>query len=102
MSDAYPYAGHVDVVPAARLANTIGTVKLVLVVLVAVVSVLVAATSYAGLFPLIWGLVVALSIYITFGWLEQTLRLLIGIAYNSAESAGLGPSVPLSDDGVTY
>ena len=85
-----PYAGYVDVLPAKRLANAIATVKAVLIGLAVVGSVLVGISSGGTLLVvIIYGVVSVVSIYVTFGWLEQTLRLLIGIAYNTAESADL-------------
>lgn len=87
---ANPYAGYVDVLPAKRLANTIGTVKVVLMVLAALgpVALLFASPELAVL-AILYGLVAVGIIYVTFGWLEHTLRLLVGIAYNTAESADL-------------
>lgn len=88
---ANPYAGYVDVMPAKRLANAIGTIKAVLIGLVLLVTVLAAANIGSDVFVLVlvYGVVSAVSIYVTFGWLEQTLRLLVGIAYNTAETADL-------------
>ena len=99
---ANPYAGYVDVLPAKRLANTIGTVKVVLIGLVVIGSAITAAnvgSDGAGLLVLVYGFVSAVSVYVTFGWLEQTLRVLIGIAYNTAESADLmAPAEPVDDE----
>lgn len=88
---ANPYAGYVDVLPAKRLANAISTIKAVLIGLAVLGSILLTLSlgSDAVLVVLIYGVVTVASIYVTFGWLEQTLRLLIGIAYNTAESADL-------------
>ncbi|GAA5130837.1 hypothetical protein GCM10023339_61950 [Alloalcanivorax gelatiniphagus] len=102
---ANPYAGYVDVLPAKRLANAIGTVKAVLIGLVVLGSVVVAFGSGVGsdgvVLVLLYGLVTSVSIYVTFGWLEQTLRLLVGIAYNTAESADLmAVDDPAVDDAV--
>jgi len=98
-----PYAGYVDVLPAKRLANAIASVKAVLIGLTVLGSVLVAMSLGSGavLVVIIYGFVSVVSIYVTFGWLEQTLRLLIGIAYNTAESADLmTPEDPLIEDDV--
>jgi hypothetical protein len=98
------YAGYVDPLPAKRLANLIGTIKAVLIALVAlgtlVAVVEITSSTYGGsvLLPILSGVVSATTIYVTFGWLEQTLRLLIGIAYNTAESADLVPE-PDADPG---
>lgn len=88
---ANPHAGYVDVLPAKRLANSIATVKAVLIALTVLGAILlvVRVESGAWLVVMIYGFVSVVSIYVTFGWLEQTLRLLIGIAYNTAESADL-------------
>ena len=88
---ANPYAGYVDVLPAKRLANAIATIKAVLICLAVLGSVLLASSlgSDAVFIVIIYGFVSVVSIYVTFGWLEQTLRLLIGIAFNTAESADL-------------
>ena len=87
---AAPYAGYVDVLPAKRLANAIGTVKAVLMGLTVLGAVLLLGSSPdAGVVAVLWAVVAISTIYVTFGWLEQTLRLLIGIAYNTAESADL-------------
>jgi hypothetical protein len=86
-----PYAGYVDVQPAKRLANAIATIKAVLIGLAVLGSILLASSlgSDAVFIVIIYGFVSVVSIYVTFGWLEQTLRLLIGIAFNTAESADL-------------
>ncbi len=100
---AHPYAGYVDVLPAKRLANAIGTVKAVLIGLVVVGTLVVAfgSGSNAVILVLLYGLVTSVSIFVTFGWLEQTLRLLVGIAYNTAESADLMTAdEPVRDDAV--
>src|SRR5688572_9508321 len=100
---ANPYAGYVDVLPAKRLANAIATVKAVLIGLAVLGSILLAMSLGSGavLVVVIYGFVTVVSIYVTFGWLEQTLRLLIGIAYNTAESADLmNPEDSLVKDNV--
>lgn len=87
---ANPYAGYVDVLPAKRLANAIGTVRTVLMALVALGAVfLILNAPGLELLAVLYALVALGTVYVTFGWLEQTLRLLIGIAYNTAESADL-------------
>lgn len=98
---ANPYAGYVDVLPAKRLANAIATIKAVLIGLAVLGSILLASSlgSDAVLIVIIYGFVSVVSIYVTFGWLEQTLRLLIGIAFNTAESADLmAPEDPFVED----
>lgn len=85
------YAGYVDTRLAHRLASTINTCKVILIALIAVGAIggsVVAPTELAVAFGL-YGAVCAVSIYVTFGWLEHTLRLLIGIAFNTAEGADL-------------
>ena len=88
---ANPYAGYVDVLPAKRLANTIATVKAVLIglSLLGTILLILLMGSDAVVVMIVYGFVSVVSIYVVFGWLEQTLRLLIGIAYNTAESADL-------------
>lgn len=99
VSHAQLPAGYVDVLPAERLANLIATARTALVVLVLVVGIVLGVTSGASLWPpVLVGLAAALTIHVTFGWLEQTLRLLVGIARNTAEAAGVGPSTPTSDE----
>lgn len=88
MSD---HAGFVDVGPARRLANAIATAKTVLIVIAAGGAVL--GTIGGGAVVLLFGFVAIVSIYVTFGWLEHTLRLLVGIAFNTAEAADLEPGV---------
>lgn len=88
-----------DTRPARRLAGTIGTVKTVLLVLVGLgvllLSVTVAypagARAAGPVLVVVWahGVISAATIYVLFGWFEQTLRLLIGIAHNTADSPGL-------------
>ncbi len=97
-----PYAGYVDVLPAKRLANAIATIKAVLICLAVLGSVLVGLSfgSDAALIVVIYGVVSVVLVYVTFGWLEQTLRLLIGIAYNTAESADLMELDHSVEDGV--
>ena len=100
---ANPYAGYVDVLPAKRLANAIATVKAVLIGLSVLGTVLLTffMRSEAVVVVIVYGFVSVVLIYVTFGWLEQTLRLLIGIAYNTAESADLmAPGDPSSEDVV--
>lgn len=100
---ANPYAGYVDVLPAKRLANAIATVKAVLIALAMLGTILLALSmgSDAVVVVIVYGFVSMVSIYVTFGWLEQTLRLLIGIAYNTAETADLmAPEDPLARDDV--
>ena len=100
---ANPYAGYVDVVPAKRLANAIATVKAVLIGLAVLGSTLLALSLGSGmvLVVIVYGFVSVVSIYVTFGWLEQTLRLLIGIAFNTAESADLmAPEDPFFENDV--
>lgn len=86
-------AGFVDVGPARRLASAIDTIRVLLMIL-AGVGTLAGVANADGAFAaivLIYGLVAVVSIYVTFGWLESTLRLLVGIAYNTAEAANLEP-----------
>lgn len=90
MSDAYPPAGHTDVQAAAKLANLIATARVAMVMLVLVAGVVLGAMA-SDLLVVVGGLVVAVALHVNFGWLEQVLRLLIGIAYNTAEAAGIGP-----------
>ena len=100
---ANPYAGYVDVLPAKRLANAIATVKAVLIGLSVLGTVLLTffMRSEAVVVVIVYGFVSVVLIYVTFGWLEQTLRLLIGIAYNTAESADLmAQDNPSSEDVV--
>jgi hypothetical protein len=37
----------------------------------------------------VYGLIASVAVYVMVGWLGHTLLLLIGIAYNTAESAGM-------------
>jgi hypothetical protein len=100
---ANPYAGYVDVLPAKRLANAIATVKAVLIGLSVLGTILLTffMRSEAVVVVIVYGLVSVVLLYVTFGWLEQTLRLLIGIAYNTAESADLmAPDDPSAEDDV--
>ena len=100
---ANPYAGYVDVLPAKRLANAIATIKAVLIglSLLGTILLILLMGSNAVVVVIVYGFVSAVLIYVTFGWLEQTLRLLIGIAYNTAESADLmAPDEPSSEDVV--
>jgi hypothetical protein len=102
---ANPYAGYVDVLPAKRLANAIATVKAVLIGLSVLGTILLTffMRSEAVVVVIVYGFVSVVLIYVTFGWLEQTLRLLIGIAYNTAESADLmAPDDPSAEADVEY
>lgn len=90
----------VDTRPARRLAGTIDTVKRLLLALVLLGTGLavvagIGTADEGGLFlafgALLYGLIVAVSIYVTFGWFEHTLRLLVGIAHNTADAAGFTP-----------
>lgn len=85
------YAGYVDTRLAQRLASTINTCKVVMIGLVALGTLAGAVLVQSGIAVvfLLYGAVSAVSIYVTFGCLEHTLRLLIGIAYNTAEGADL-------------
>lgn len=85
--------GYAVIWPATRVANTISSISLLLIALVVLSSVGIAVSAGGGaaLVVLIYAAMVSLLIYVTSGWLEQLLRLLIGIAYNTAEGAGLMP-----------
>ena len=84
-----------DVLPAKRLANAIAT----LICLAVLGSVLLASSlgSDAVFIVVIYGFVSVVSIYVTFGWLEQTLRLLIRIAFNTA---GVPADLMAPEDGL--
>ena len=101
MEDALKHAGYAVVRPATRLANTISSLTYVLIFLVAIstIGIAVAAQGEFAFVVVVYGAMLAISLYVTFGWLEQTLRLLIGIAYNTAEGADLMPTT--EDDGST-
>jgi hypothetical protein len=89
-----------DTRPARRLAGTIASVKTLLLFLVGLgILIVVGAGLWTAddgglvlaLGGLLYGLISAVSIYVTFGWLEHTLRLLVGIAHNTADAAGFEP-----------
>lgn len=86
-------AGYVDTRSARRLANTIGMLKTVLISLIALCTALGAMANggVLAVMVLLGGAVSAGCVYVTFGWLEHTLMLLICIAYNTAERAHLIP-----------
>jgi hypothetical protein len=87
-----------DTRPARRLAGTIGTIRTVLLGLVGLGVLLVSFTAgypvgVRAAVPVligvwIYGVISAATIYVLFGWLEHTLRLLIGIAHNTADGPG--------------
>jgi hypothetical protein len=87
-------AGFVDTRPARRLANNIESLKSLLLILTALATIggMIGvggdAPGLAIIFA-IYGVISGVSIYVFFGWLENTLRLLTGIAYNTAFSAGV-------------
>ena len=75
---------------AQRLAHTIGTLRSVLIVLVITVATAVAVTAPADslvILSLVYGAAAAICVYVTFGWLEHTLSLLVDIAHNTADRA---------------
>ncbi len=88
-------AGLVDVGLARRLANAIGTAKVVLMVIcgLAVLAAMLSSPTEAAIVFAVWGVVSIVSIYVLFGWFEYTLRLLAGIAVNTAGAATLEPGV---------
>ena len=82
-----------DTRPARRLADTIEMLKRLLLALVVVgVGLGVVAGLNGGVLVMLvsalYGLVAAATIYVMFGRFEHTLRLLIGIAHNTADAAG--------------
>ncbi|MBC2934355.1 hypothetical protein [Nocardioides sp. zg-1228] len=96
---AEPYAGHAYVLPAKRLANAIGTAK-ILFIAMAVLGAVLNLGSDAAPVLVLWAFVAVVSIYVTFGWLEETLRLLVGIAHNTAGTAALDAAGDRSGDVV--
>ncbi|WP_457189274.1 hypothetical protein [Nocardioides sp. P5_E3] len=60
-----------------------------LIALGALVGGLMSGTAIGFGILVVYGAVSALAAYVIFGWLEQTLELLIGIAFNTAEGAKL-------------
>ena len=85
-------AGYVDTQPVRRLANTIETLRGLLLLLTALGTVgwmIASGNCWLAVMFLLYGVISGVTIYVFFGWLEQTLRLLTGIAYNTAFSADL-------------
>jgi hypothetical protein len=87
-------AGYCDTRTAQRLTNTIFSIRIVLTSLIVLMSARAAYIAYeaeSSLLLLVIGVgaMMALSVYVTFGWLEQTLVLLIGIAHNTAQEANV-------------
>jgi hypothetical protein len=88
-------AGHCDTRRAQRLTTTILVVRFVLTALIALLVTLLIIFSVAvdrefspvNVLQIFGGAIIALTVYVTFGWLEQTLVLLIGIAFNTAEAS---------------
>ncbi len=89
-----------DTRPARRLADTIDTVKRLLLALVLLGTAIVVFAGFGNaddggavlaIVGLIYGAISAVSIYVLFGWFEHTLRLLIGIMHNTADTAGFQP-----------
>jgi hypothetical protein len=89
------HPGLVDVAMARRLAHAIGTAKAVLMAItgVAVLAAMLSSSSAAAIAFAVCGVASIVSIYVLFGWFEYTLRLLVGIAINTAGAATLDPGV---------
>ena len=85
------HAGYVDIHSAQRLANTINTIKTVLIALIVIgpLAGAIALGTSTAVVIVLYGAVTAVAVYVLFGWFEHTLRLLIGIAFNTAEGADL-------------
>ena len=86
-------SGNVDTRAARRLADTIGMMKVVLISLIVVVTALgaMADSGFVTIMFLLCGTVAAVFVYAVFGFLEQALLLLSGIADNTADRAHLLP-----------
>ena len=88
-------AGSVGTGGATRLVYTIGIIKWVMLAVIVVgvlggtMLSLVGDNPFGGalsLFVWVYGAVAALSIYVTMGWLQQTLLMLVEIAKNTANN----------------
>jgi hypothetical protein len=87
--------GSVSTGGATRLVYVIGMLKWIAMVVIALGVAGAAALALAGgdssfgpalsLLVLVYGVVAALAVYVTMGWLQQTLLMLIGIAKNTAK-----------------
>jgi hypothetical protein len=89
--------GSVSTGGATRLVYVIGLLKWTALIVIALGVVGVTALALAGgdadaaygpavsLLVLVYGTVAALAVYVTMGWLQQTLLMLIGIAKNTAK-----------------
>lgn len=87
-------AGYCDTKPARRLIKTIALLQGLSLVLIALGTLLAAfAASASGggfvILVLLYGAIAGVSTFVVFGWLEQTLELLVGIAFNTAEGADM-------------
>lgn len=75
---------------ADRLVGTISAIRTLLLILVALATVVGAVGGLAADAPglmivaLIYGVISGLTIYVMFGWFEQTLAMLAGIFRNTA------------------
>ncbi|MEP9380885.1 hypothetical protein [Nocardioides sp. KR10-350] len=86
---------------ANRVAQTLGTLKWIVIGLIGLVAVIGAIAMFAqggaaaasGLVFLIGGALYCLMFWVMFGWLEHTLRMLVNISANTAP-AGAGFSGP--------
>ncbi|RYU14816.1 hypothetical protein [Nocardioides iriomotensis] len=86
--------GAVSTGAATRLVYVIGLLKWIALAVIAVGVLGATALSLAGQNPFgdaisliisVYGVVAAISVYVTMGWLQQTLLMLIGIAKNTAK-----------------
>jgi len=86
--------GSVSTGGATRLVYVIGLLKWVALAVIALGVVGGTALSFAGgdqfgpaisLIVWVYGLVGAVAVYVTMGWLQQTLLMLVGIAKNTAK-----------------
>lgn len=87
--------GSVNTGAATRLVYVIGTLRWIALIVIAVGVAGAILMAFAGggveigsafsLLALVYGAVAAIAVYVTMGWLQQTLLMLIGIAKNTAK-----------------
>ena len=87
--------GSVSTGGATRLVYVIGLLKWFALAVIALGVVGASALAFAGggdqlgpaisLAVWIYGIVGAIGVYVTMGWLQQTLLMLVGIAKNTAQ-----------------
>ncbi|KRF37099.1 hypothetical protein [Nocardioides sp. Soil805] len=83
-------APHDPTAQAERLVTTIGAIRTLLLVLTGLATVVGAVGGLAADVPgvalvaLLYGTISGLTIYVLFGWFQQTLAMLAGIFRNTA------------------